>query len=62
MDTNVITREHDDDCATQCPVPEGEKCRIGHSCWCSAQNAEDLGLYEPDAIGESAYGHVRRRR
>ena len=27
--------EHDEDCITFCDVPEGEKCRALHSCWCS---------------------------
>lgn len=54
----IITREHDEECITLCEVPKREKCRVGHSCWCSAQNAEDLGLYDPDQIGESAYNHV----
>ena|SRR3990167_9693146 len=30
-------REHDGECATLCPVPAGEKCRIGHACWCTEQ-------------------------
>lgn len=37
----MTRREHDDDCATLCPIPPGEKCRIGHGCWCSALPPRD---------------------
>jgi hypothetical protein len=35
----VFMRRHEDECIINCPVPPGEKCRIGHWCWCSTTRA-----------------------
>lgn len=57
MATANITREHEKTCITNCPYDDGEDCycNIGHHCWCTADNARDLGLDDPDDVGISAY-------
>ena len=43
--------KHDEDCLTLCDIPNGEKCRSLHSCWCSRAceehtKADDDEIYQ----------------